>query len=151
MTGFDVSPAGSVTSGSDSHRLSFNALGFASLSRCDSVTSVSDSHQLSFNALGFAPLSRCDSVTSGSDSHRLSFNALGFASLPLTSCSKLRYIPDLKIKKGLNYQSLGAPAENRTPDTLIKSQVLYQLSYRGALISRLNIIAHYNSFVNSFW
>ena len=25
----------------------------------------------------------------------------------------------------------GAPAENRTPDTLIKSQVLYQLSYRG--------------------
>ena len=27
----------------------------------------------------------------------------------------------------------GAPAENRTPDTLIKSQVLYQLSYRGAL------------------
>ena len=34
--------------------------------------------------------------------------------------------------KGLNFQSLfGAPAENRTPDTLIKSQVLYQLSYRG--------------------
>ena len=30
-------------------------------------------------------------------------------------------------------QSLGAPAENRTPDTLIKSQVLYQLSYRGKL------------------
>ena len=28
---------------------------------------------------------------------------------------------------------LGAPAENRTPDTLIKSQVLYQLSYRGVL------------------
>ena len=27
----------------------------------------------------------------------------------------------------------GAPAENRTPDTLIKSQVLYQLSYRGEL------------------
>ena len=27
----------------------------------------------------------------------------------------------------------GAPAENRTPDTLIKSQVLYQLSYRGIL------------------
>ena len=25
----------------------------------------------------------------------------------------------------------GAPVENRTPDTLIKSQVLYQLSYRG--------------------
>ena len=29
----------------------------------------------------------------------------------------------------------GAPAENRTPDTLIKSQVLYQLSYRGILLS----------------
>ncbi len=25
----------------------------------------------------------------------------------------------------------GAPAEIRTPDTLIKSQVLYRLSYRG--------------------
>ena len=36
----------------------------------------------------------------------------------------------LKLK-GLISQSLGAPAENRTPDTLIKSQVLYQLSYRG--------------------
>ena len=36
-----------------------------------------------------------------------------------------------EIKKGLISQSLGAPAENRTPDTLIKSQVLYQLSYRG--------------------
>ena len=31
--------------------------------------------------------------------------------------------------------SFGAPAENRTPDTLIKSQVLYQLSYRGKLLS----------------
>ena len=31
--------------------------------------------------------------------------------------------------------SIGAPAENRTPDTLIKSQVLYQLSYRGELFS----------------
>ena len=29
------------------------------------------------------------------------------------------------------YALFGAPAENRTPDTLIKSQVLYQLSYRG--------------------
>ena len=29
------------------------------------------------------------------------------------------------------YGFFGAPAENRTPDTLIKSQVLYQLSYRG--------------------
>ena len=30
-------------------------------------------------------------------------------------------------------EGCGAPAENRTPDTLIKSQVLYQLSYRGEL------------------
>ena len=28
----------------------------------------------------------------------------------------------------------GAPAEIRTPDTLIKSQVLYRLSYRGIRI-----------------
>ena len=28
----------------------------------------------------------------------------------------------------------GAPAETRTPDTLIKSQVLYHLSYRGAYV-----------------
>ena len=33
----------------------------------------------------------------------------------------------------LVYGFFGAPAENRTPDTLIKSQVLYQLSYRGVL------------------
>ena len=44
---------------------------------------------------------------------------------------QLRHTPVIQIKKGLNSQSLGAPAENRTPDTLIKSQVLYQLSYRG--------------------
>ena len=49
----------------------------------------------------------------------------------------------------------GAPAENRTPDTLIKSQVLYQLSYRGisfliAIISSLNIIPQLITFVNSF-
>ena len=31
-------------------------------------------------------------------------------------------------------EGCGAPAENRTPDTLIKSQVLYQLSYRGKLL-----------------
>ena len=43
--------------------------------------------------------------------------------------------------KGLIFQSLfGAPAENRTPDTLIKSQVLYQLSYRGMYISSPNIV-----------
>ena len=39
----------------------------------------------------------------------------------------------------------------RYANTLDKSQVLYQLSYRGALFSRLNIIAHYNNFVNTFW
>ena len=50
--------------------------------------------------------------------------------LPKHARYQLRYIP-VKIKKGLMSQSLGAPAENRTPDTLIKSQVLYQLSYRG--------------------
>ena len=33
------------------------------------------------------------------------------------------------------FLDFGAPAENRTPDTLIKSQVLYQLSYRGILLS----------------
>ena len=40
---------------------------------------------------------------------------------------------------------LGAPAENRTPDTMIKSHVLYRLSYRGkyklyAIVYSLNII-----------
>ena len=34
----------------------------------------------------------------------------------------------------------GAPAENRTPDTLIKSQVLYQLSYRGVWIYRMDTL-----------
>ena len=29
---------------------------------------------------------------------------------------------------------VGAPVESRTPDTLIKSQVLYLLSYRGKII-----------------
>ena len=36
--------------------------------------------------------------------------------------------------RGLSF-FFGAPAENRTPDTLIKSQVLYQLSYRGVSIT----------------
>ena len=49
---------------------------------------------------------------------------------------------------------LGAPAGIRIPDTLIKSQVLYRLSYRGIfcafLPTRLNIIAHFIRFVNSF-
>ena len=40
--------------------------------------------------------------------------------LPKHARYQLRYIP-VKIKKGLMSQSLGAPAENRTPDTLIKS------------------------------
>ena len=35
------------------------------------------------------------------------------------------------ILSGEDWVLFGAPAENRTPDTLIKSQVLYQLSYRG--------------------
>ena len=37
----------------------------------------------------------------------------------------------------------GAPAENRTPDTLIKSQVLYQLSYRGIAITLKYDIINY--------
>ena len=46
----------------------------------------------------------------------------------------------------------GAPAETRTPDTLIKSQVLYRLSYRGIsyYLSDLNIITYYLHFVNTF-
>ena len=38
----------------------------------------------------------------------------------------------------------------RYANTVIKVKC-YQLSYRGALFSRLNIIAHYISFVNTFW
>ena len=47
----------------------------------------------------------------------------------------------------------GAPAENRTPDTLIKSQVLYQLSYRGVSTYRSyrNMIPQQKHFVNTFF
>ena len=41
-------------------------------------------------------------------------------------------------KTDLEVRFFGAPAESRTPDNLIKSQVLYQLSYRG--VSNENII-----------
>ncbi len=34
-------------------------------------------------------------------------------------------------KRRVYTRRFGAPAETRTPDTLIKSQVLYRLSYRG--------------------
>ena len=44
----------------------------------------------------------------------------------------------------------GAPAENRTPDTMIKSHVLYQLSYRGICLHH-NIIAYQEKFVNPFF
>ncbi len=44
----------------------------------------------------------------------------------------------------------GAPAEIRTPDTLIKSQVLYRLSYRGAF-AYLYILAHFFRFVKMFF
>ena len=42
----------------------------------------------------------------------------------------------------------GAPAEIRTPDPLIKSQMLYQLSYRG--VSHLCIISQRSRFVKFF-
>ncbi len=42
----------------------------------------------------------------------------------------------------------GAPAESRTPDNLIKSQVLYQLSYRGVFGTK-DIIAQYFNNVKS--
>ena len=45
---------------------------------------------------------------------------------------------------------LGAPAENRTPDTMIKSHVLYQLSYRGICLHH-NILAYQAKFVNPFF
>ncbi len=38
----------------------------------------------------------------------------------------------------------GAPAESRTPDNLIKSQVLYQLSYRG-IFNTNDIITQYST------
>ena len=44
---------------------------------------------------------------------------------------------------------IGAPAGTRIPDTLIKSQVLYLLSYRG-ISPRNNMIAQNARFVNSF-
>ena len=44
----------------------------------------------------------------------------------------------------------GAPAENRTPDTMIKSHVLYQLSYRGICLYH-NILAYQAKFVNPFF
>ena len=44
----------------------------------------------------------------------------------------------------------GAPAENRTPDTMIKSHVLYQLSYRGICLHH-NILAYQAKFVNPFF
>ena len=44
---------------------------------------------------------------------------------------------------------LGAPAESRTPDNLIKSQVLYLLSYRGKS-STLIIIAQKGRNVKSY-
>ena len=43
----------------------------------------------------------------------------------------IKFAPYSAIKKGLITQSLGAPAGTRIPDPLIKSQMLYQLSYRG--------------------
>ena len=48
------------------------------------------------------------------------------------------------------YLLFGAPAENRTPDTMIKSHVLYRLSYRGIDFQHLDIITHLNPFVNTF-
>ena len=46
----------------------------------------------------------------------------------------------------------GAPVEIRTPDPLIKSQVLYRLSYRGDCASkqRLIIVSYYFLFVKHF-
>ena len=85
------------------------------------------------------------SVTLGENNTQLFSNT----SRRYATCDIFGYAVILKLK-GLISQSLGAPAENRTPDTLIKSQVLYQLSYRGVLFSRLNIISHYIVFVNSF-
>lgn len=45
-------------------------------------------------------------------------------------------------------RGFGAPAEIRTPDPLIKSQMLYQLSYRG--VSHLCIISQRSRFVKVF-
>ena len=54
---------------------------------------------------------------------------------------------DLKLYKLIfektipdNGDCFGAPAESRTPDTLIKSQVLYLLSYRGIFFMPIYII-----------
>ncbi len=53
--------------------------------------------------------------------------------------SLMSYLRKKNNKKALAYCKcfFGAPAEIRTPDTLIKSQVLYRLSYRGILFSVL--------------
>ena len=58
-----------------------------------------------------------------------------------------------KIGKRKLTDRFGAPAEIRTPDTLIKSQVLYRLSYRGKpiLFLCLHIISHEFAFVNTFF
>ena len=45
------------------------------------------------------------------------------------------------------FSFFGAPAENRTPDTLIKSQVLYQLSYRGVRMLRFRTVIYYHNLI----
>ena len=47
-----------------------------------------------------------------------------------------------KKSRIIKYDFFGAPAESRTPDNLIKSQVLYLLSYRG-VFNTSDIISQY--------
>ena len=70
---------------------------------------------------------------------------------------KIFYTFTRKRKKQMfSHLLFGAPAENRTPDTMIKSHVLYRLSYRGisALIynsTRMLFCQHFfQSFPNKY-
>ncbi len=65
----------------------------------------------------------------------------------------LEIIENEKIRT-LLCADFGAPAESRTPDTMIKSHVLYLLSYRGIYLfftGNADIITRKEGFVKIFF